>query len=270
MTTTPHPPEFITLKQHIFELVGFDAVQYTDNFVRRRVDAQMRAIGMTDYLAYLTLLKKDPKECDKLRRELTIHTTNFYRDREMWNVFTDTVIPEVVGTHPGKKLRIWSAGCSTGDEPLTIAMCFAEALKDYGNWQIKILATDIDADTVRRAREATYESQQFKEMPTSFLTKYFDKIGDSLYKAKPLILGIIDYQEGDILNDPLPLNIDIVFCRNTVIYFDTDSKSQLYEEIYKVIVPGGFFIMGKTEILHGPAREMFNIYNTTERIYMKQ
>lgn len=263
------------LKKTIIEFVGFDCSQYTDPFLMRRIEVRLRATGIRSYREYSRVLRKSEEERKKLNKELTIHTTNFFRDKSLWEVLIKEAIPTLAGIkkeNRSKTINVWSAGCSSGEEPLSIAICFYEALgKDLEGFNIKILATDRDKETIQRAQEAVYGKEQFREMPAGFKEKYFEKIDEEgFYVPKPIIKSSITYKVGDIILPIKPRNMDIIFCRNTVIYFDLKTKLELYDDFFRCLNKNGFFIMGKTEVLLGTTRECFQMFNEKERIYVKE
>lgn len=269
--------KFNSLKESIRKNIGFDSRNYTDNFLKRRIEVRLRYLSIKSYEEYSRLLAKDPEECKKLEKELTIHTTNFFRDSSLYFYFMKEIIPYLVKIKKEssqKFIKIWSAGSSTGEEAYSIAVCFLEVLgSDLSGYKVKIQGTDYDKNTVERARNPCYDEVQFREMPVNLRDKYFDKketdIGSS-YVPKHFVTALVDFQHGDILLPSKPVGMDIIFCRNTVIYFDIPTKSKLYEDIYKALPSKGLFIMGKTEMLMGASRELFKIYNQNERVYLKE
>ena len=268
------PENFGHLKEKINENIDFNIDQYTDTFLSRRFEVRIRANNLNSYSDYLKVFLNSPEEKEKLNKELAIHVTNFLRDASMWSFFQEKVIPDLIkkkNEKGNKKIRIWSAGCSTGEEPLSIAICFFEALgNDLRGFEIEILGTDVDAKTIERAKEAKYEEIQFREMGPELKKKYFDDIGEGLLIPKDDIRKLTEYRVLDLFSPNKPSNFDIIFCRNTVIYFNLEAKSRLYEEFFHLLNDYGFFIMGKTEIMQGKAREMFKIFDSKERIYHKE
>ena len=259
-----------SVKKTITRLVGFDCSQYSDTFITRRVEMRLRANAMGSFAEYNIFLTKSEEERKNLNKELSIHVTNFFRDKEMWKVFKDEVIPMVVKLKKEKKLsriNIWSAGCSSGEEPLSIAICFLETL-GLKSYNVSIIGTDIDAATIEKAKKGEYEEPQFREMEPSWKEKYFN-LGDGLFKANDEIMSMIQYKTANI-HTLRPKNLDIIFCRNTVIYFSIDAKSGLYNDFYDCLNKDGFLIIGKTEILQGTAREKFQVFDGKERIYINE
>jgi len=261
------------LKEKITALVGFDCSKYSDAFLVRRISVRLRANQYEMYLDYIKLLENNEDEREMLHKELTIHVTNFFRDKIMWDLFKKRVIPVLIEMKKTKQFRtisVWSAGCSSGEEPLSIAICFLEILGPrLEGFDIRILGTDINAEMIETAKAGLYEEQQFSEMNPDYLEKYFEKVDDNIFRANKEIMNMVRYKAGDILSDPRPFNVDIVFCRNTVIYFSVEAKSRLYEDIFLSLNNGGFFILGRTEILQGPARQKFTVFDSRERIYHK-
>lgn len=267
------PENIGSLKRIASETLKFECSKYTDSFLKRRFEVRLRKNNIDTYSAYLSLFKKSKEEQTALKKELTIHVTHFFRDKDFWQAFKDTVIPKILSQKSlvgSRSIRIWSAGCSSGEEPLSIAICFHEKLKDrIKDFDISIIATDYDPETIAAAKSALYEESKFQESDANIRNGYFTKTSDNRYLANSKIRSIIRYSVADILKDPMPRNQDILFCRNTVIYFNRDAKSELYVNFYNVLSTGGFFIMGQTECLDGPARTMFKIVDTRKRIYTK-
>ena len=265
--------KFEYAKRIVSKILNFQCTGYTDNFLARRIDIRLRRNNLGTYAEYLHFLEKNPAEQEALRKELTIHVTHFFRDKEFWQEFNENIMPEVVRKKKdarARDIRVWSAGCSSGEEPLSIAICLKETLKEnMSGFNIRIYATDYDKDTIERAKAAHYDDQQFQETSDDLKSRYFTKTADGSYLAKNTLTSMITYNAGDILISAMPKNIDLLFCRNTVIYFNTDTKNDLYVKFYNILNPGGYFIMGKTECLNGPARDMFKVRNVRERIYVK-
>lgn len=255
------------LKKKIEQKLGFRVDEYSKNFLMRRVEVRLRANNISSFKEYLSLLDDDVEQ-KKLLKELTIHVTHFFRDIDFFDAFRKEVIPKLVKSNK-KNIKIWSAGSSSGEEACSIMICFYEELgDDLKGLDIKIIANDYDDVIIERAKTGLYEAQQFKEMPSDLKDKYFSKVND-LYKVHDKIKKHVTYSKADIIREH-PKNLDVILCRNTVIYFGIETKAKLYVEFYDLINTGGFFILGKTETLNGPAREKFKIFNTKERIYIKE
>ncbi|MBN2458028.1 protein-glutamate O-methyltransferase CheR [Candidatus Woesearchaeota archaeon] len=265
---------FIKLKEIITKHVGFQCAHYSDSFIARRVSTRLYTTHIDNYGDYGKLLEDNPEERELLNKELTINVTNFFRDATMWQVFRDQIIPIVANLKKKKgqkSIRVWSAGCSSGEEAISIAISFFEALgESFCGFRVAIVCTDINPSVIELAKQGLYEEQRFFETEPLYKERYFEKVDHEIYKAKNEVMDLIQFNVGDILTDPKPANIDIIFCRNTVIYFSLVAKSKLYEEFYSCLNSDGFFIMGKTEVLQGPARDKFQIFDPRERVYVKE
>ncbi|MFW6231052.1 MAG: CheR family methyltransferase [Nanoarchaeota archaeon] len=272
MILAQDPENFDTLKRQISRLLSFSCENYTDTFLSRRIDTRLRAKNMNSYKDYAALLQSDPKEHDALDRELTIHVTHFFRDRSMWDAFQEKIIPYLVDSKLSKHqtgIRVWSAGCSTGEESYSIVICFMEALGDrFSEISLRVIGTDYDAATVELAKKGSYAEQQLREMDEACISRYFTKTTES-YDIKQELKRYVTFERGDVLSSSRPKNVDVIFCRNTVIYFQTEIKTRLYLDFYEMLNDNGFFIMGKTETLQGEARTLFNPYDPLERVFRK-
>lgn len=219
------------------------------------------------------MLEDDPEEKKKLLKELTIHVTHFFRDESVYTVIKNRVIPEIIRIKKQKNqktIKIWSAGCSTGEEPYSIAMLFKEHLgENPDNFRVYIIATDIDNKSIEKAKKGIYPEQQFKETNKYYVTKYFTKM-DNQYQISDEIRHMVDFRVGDILSPFNPKNVDIIFCRNTVIYFDQETKSKLYDDLYYALNNESFLVMGKTETLIGISQGKFQMFDNREKIYCKE
>lgn len=262
------------LKKTIEEKTGLIMENYNLKFLKRRIDCRMRALNISDYNQYKSILTSNLEEIEKIKKELTIHVTNFFRDKPMWSVLKEKLIPQMIDLKnitSSKDINIWSAGSSSGEEACSIFIVFHKILKEnIKDYNFSILGTDFDNGIIEQAKKATYQTSQFNEMDKEDIDTYFDKNSDNTYTFKKEFQKFISFQRNDILNYIPEKKFDIIFCRNTVIYFEKNAKENLYTKFYDHLNNNGFFIMGKTEMLNGPARTMFNIYDSKERIYYKE
>ncbi|MBN1793041.1 protein-glutamate O-methyltransferase CheR [Candidatus Woesearchaeota archaeon] len=262
---------FEILKDEIEKLIGFECDKYSEKFLKRRIGVRMKISGAgEDYKAYAQIIKDNEEERRRLKKELTVHTTNFFRDKSLWELLTREIIPSALSKNKlTDSITIWSAGCSTGEEPLTIAICALEAqASSIRKKKIKIIATDIDPETIKKAQEARYEEEQFKEMEPRLKEKYFLKNADGTYSPTSGIRQCIEYQVQNILTAKIT-GCEMIFCRNTVIYLDLEAKRWLYSKFHKSLKEEGFLVLGKSEILQGEAKDMFQPYDNDERVYVR-
>lgn len=270
-----YPPDFEELKKGVKSLLGFNTDQYKNTYLGRRFNSRLRAFNLDSYHDYWELLKNNAAEQKKLLNDLTINVTEFFRDKSAYQFIKQDIIPQL--SNKKEKVRIWSAGSSDGKEAYSIAMLFLELLgENDARSKVSIIATDIDHECLKRAREGSYFSRRgisqtditkqlsFLENPD----KFFD-ITNENYEVKPIVKNMVSFQYHDLISGPKKHSFDIIFCRNVVIYFSRALQEVLYVDFYNALNHGGFFVMGKTETLVGDARTMFTPYNSRERVFQK-
>lgn len=261
------------LKKEISIKTGFNCNEYTDSFLKRRVHTRLYALDLETYEDYIKRLIKDEHEKELLLKELTIHVTNFFRNKDAYDSFIAGTMMELLNEkkkNNKKSLKIWSAGCSTGEEPYTIAMILKEILGERVNdFFISIIGTDLSAETIEKAEKGVYDKIQLKETPPEYIERYFDKKGE-FFHIKEEVKDMVRFEVADILNSSKPKCLDLLFCRNTVIYFKRELKEKLYLEFYHCIDQSGYFIMGMTESLSGSAKDLFVAIDNKNRIYKKK
>lgn len=277
MITREFDKDLENLKKNVKNLIGFNTFQYKDTYLARRFDARCRAYHLDNYHAYWELLKKDEAEQEKLRKDLTINVTEFFRDNTVYSIFKDEVFPDMIKKKQGK-IRVWSAGSSDGKEAYSIATIAIQLLGEQkAHSKVEIIGTDIDKDCLQRATNGIYQSrpgivQTDMEKQMRFITqpeRYFN-IENNAYSVKPSIKQLVNFQYHDLISGLKKKNFDIIFCRNVVIYFNRELQTILYKDFYDALNSGGYFIMGKTETLIGDSRELFVPYNPKERVFIKE
>ncbi|MEO6067956.1 MAG: protein-glutamate O-methyltransferase CheR [Gemmatimonadota bacterium] len=270
---TGDPEGFARLTGEITRAAGLALADYKEKVLRRRIAVRMRARGTESYGAYSELLRSDPGELEKLKDALTINVTRLYRNPETWERLRTLVLPGLLAQREGA-VRVWSAGCSSGEEPYTLAMCLAEESERMGKhlWatRSRIVATDIDEVVMARARAGRYPSSAFIEMPPELTAKYFRPLGIDDRQVVPTLQRMIDVRRQDLLREPAPNPpFDLVVCRNVVIYFDRDGQDRIFDAFAKALAPGGYLLLGKVETLFGAARERLELVDVRERIFRR-
>lgn len=263
---------FEKLVNKISHDIDFHGQYYGEKHLKRRFMVRMRATGTTTFREYIKLLDTDPTEYDHLLKILTVNVTEWFRNPEAWEYIKDNTLAAIIQEKKGainKSLRIWSAGSSDGKEAYTIAILLHEILGDeIKRYNITILATDIDEEMLTKGRIGLYKEDEMKGITVPFLEKYFTKT-ERGYQVRPFLKSMVRFQRLDLITDKKYTKIDLLFCRNVVIYFTKELKETLYMEFYNSINPGGYFVMGKTETLLGDARTRFKAVNNRERVYIK-
>jgi chemotaxis protein methyltransferase CheR len=250
---------FLALTEKISRARGLSCGSYKDKCLKRRIAVRMRARGVHTFDDYGKLLDQDAHEYQDLLDALTINVTKFFRNLETW----DALRPYLVAlgeTRP--TLRIWSAGCASGEEPFTIAVLVTEVL---GEGRASIDATDIDRLSLERTGKATYPDGAFSEMPADLQRRYF-RDGEPVQSVR----NVVRVLAHDLTREPPPRPpYDLIVCRNVVIYFERQAQERLFQVFVNALAPGGVLLLGKVETLFGPARERLKLVDPRERIYVK-
>ena len=252
---------------------GFRCASYKDKCLRRRIAVRMRAKGAFTANEYAGVLDTDPREYERLLRSLTVNVTKFFRNAETYHAIEKKVIPELWDSS-SNGLKIWSAGCASGEEPYSIAILMHKHARETKNpdrlQTIDILATDIDREVLGEAERAFYAESALVETPRSLRDSYFPQIA-GLRTMIPEVRKLVRFQNDDLLSfNPPMTDIDLIVCRNVIIYFEREAQDRLFAEFHRVLAPGGFLVLGKVETLLGDARSLFEAVNARERIFRKQ
>lgn len=256
------PPDenaFLALTEKISRARGVSCESYKDKCLKRRIAVRMRARGVHTYADYGKLLDQDAREYQDLLDALTINVTKFFRNPETWAALRPWL--ETLGkTRPD--VRVWSAGCASGEEPYTIALVLLDTL---GEGRASIDATDIDRLSLERTRQAKYPDAAFSEMAADVKRRYFRE-GQPIQAVRDLVR----VQAHDLTRDPPPRSVyDLIVCRNVVIYFERLAQERLFQTFVQTLSPGGVLLLGKVETLFGPARHQLTLEDPRERIYRK-
>ena len=257
MSKAPQERAFEALTDKISRERGVCCGSYKDKCLKRRIAVRMRARGVHTYEDYGAILDRDAHEYQELLDALTINVTKFFRNVETWNALRP-YLDGLAGARP--TLRIWSAGCASGEEPYTIAVLLAEA----GAPGV-IDATDVDRLSLERTRQAKYPDAAFTEMPANLKRRYFPG-------GQPLepVREVVRVRAHDLLREPPPHPpYDLIVCRNVVIYFERQAQERLFQVFVDALAPGGVLLLGKVETLFGLARERLTLVDPRERIYTK-
>lgn len=233
--------EFEWFVKELAKRFDIDLSSYKPHRVKRRTELLLRKYNV-DYKGYLELLLRDKRYLDEFLDKMTINVTEFFRNPEKWWELRDEVIPLIAKN--STKLKFWSAGCSSGEEPYSLAIIVHELGLSH---RTKILATDIDVTVLNRAREGVYEEKSLVSTPKEYVEKYFEKMADGRYKLKDFVKPVVEFKRHDLLRDPFERDFDLIVCRNVVIYFEMEAKNKLYERFVKSLKIGGFLFVGSTE-----------------------
>ena len=226
-------------KKDILVLTKIDLNSYKEKQMKRRIDTLISKNRITSYKDYVALIKKDKEKFEQFVNFLTINVSEFYRNAEQWVILDKEVFPALIKKF-GKSLKVWSAACSTGDEPYSLVMALSKHIPIK---QIKIIATDIDKQVLDKARMGLYNEKSIAAVPAEFKSKYFTKIGSS-YQISDEIKRQVEFKEHNLLKDPYPSGCHLIVCRNVLIYFTEEAKEEIYKKFNAALTSEGILFIG--------------------------
>jgi len=263
---------FDGLRTLVLEAGGIDLNLYKDKCVLRRITVRQRSCGAPTLRAYLKLVSRNPAERGRLVKALTIHVSQFFRNPSTFRAIQEFVLPSVLAAKKaggGRALRLWSVGCAYGEEPYSLAILLLEVgARAVQQYSTAIYATDIDPDSLNHAKEARYHAHSLASVPSHWRQRYFIQEGVR-YRVVPEVRSLVFFKRHNIL-DPVPFGrIDLVACRNVLIYMTEALQERVLLSMHEALNPGGFLILGKVEGLTGAARDLLEPVDVAERIYRK-
>ena len=229
-------------KKSVFNLTKIDLNAYKEKQMKRRIDTLIGKYSITGYDKFFEKLKTDKDVLDTFVTYLTINVSEFFRNVDQWNLMEKDMVPELMQKF-GKNLKIWSAACSTGDEPYTIVMVLSRHLPLN---QINVLATDLDTVAIAKAKAGVYAAKEIQGVPDDLKKKYFTQEG-SMYKISDEIKSRVTFKQADLLRDPYPKDYHLIVCRNVLIYFTEEAKDETFRKFYGSLAPQGILFIGSTE-----------------------
>ena len=271
--------EFVQLRDFIYQQSGIYIAENRKYLVENRLSNRIKELNLKNFGEYYYFLRFDANrktEMTKLFEVITTNETSFYRNPPQLKVFQEKVLPvtlDEIRKKGPKRLRIWSAGCSTGEEPYTLAMILHEVLRtELPLWDIKITANDLSEAVLKAARQGRYSEYALRTTPKDIIDKYFIK-KENVYDVHPKLKSLINFAPIN-LSDRLMLKRNdkshIVFCRNVIIYFDDEMKRQVIESFYDNLLPGGCMLIGHSESLHNISRTFKPEHHVGTIVYRKQ
>ncbi len=263
---------FLMLKRRIFTDRGLDCEQYKENYLKRRIAVRLRATGAKGYLDYLNLLKKNPEEYTHLLDEITVNVTQFFRDADVYEKLRSAVIPRLLKakeTVSSRTIRIWSAGCSSGEEAYSIAILFDDTLgKNADKWNVRVLGSDYDDRSLKVARAGTYQDL---ELPKNInASRYFTVTSSGSgteYRVRDEVRGKVRFEKINLLEHEPRRHYDIVLCRNVLIYFGREVQAKFIQALAGSIMGEGYLVLGKSETVGPEVSRVLKPIFPVERIY---
>jgi chemotaxis protein methyltransferase CheR len=244
--------DFNALRALVLQVTGISLAESKRNLVYGRLSRRLRALQLESFAQYRQLLESDPNGTEMVEfcNAITTNLTSFFREAHHFEYLRQHPLAPLVNGR-GQRLRIWSAGCSTGEEPYSIAMTVCEALGDAPRADLKILATDLDSDVLARARGGGYSADQVKGLGNARLTRFFDAQNDGAvphYVVKHAVSRLITFKQLNLMHDlPMRGPLDVIFCRNVVIYFDKETQRRLFQRFARLQRPGDLLFIGHSE-----------------------
>lgn len=252
--------QFEKIRQLVHQLAGIHLHDGKKELVKARLSKRMRQLQCANLDEYLDLVREDPtgRELVHMLDALSTNLTYFFREPKHFDFLRDEVLPPLL-EKKAKKIRIWSAGCSSGEEPYSIAILLRETLPPSSAVDARILATDLSTRVLAVACQGEYREESFRETPSHLVQKYFTLIQRQphrLYRVSPVLREMIHFARLNLM-DPWPMRgpFDVIFCRNVMIYFDKPTQNRLINRFYDLLAPGGALLLGHSESLTGTSHK---------------
>jgi len=255
-------PKYEDFKKNLNRLINVDLNLYKEKQMKRRISSLLSRNGYKGFDDYFEALKKDSELLDQFINYMTINVSEFYRNLAQWNVLKDTIIPALKAERNGP-LKIWSAACSTGEEPYSLVMLLSQF---YNLREINVFASDLDEGAMKKAKEGIYTVKSTTNLPIDLKNKYFTKEG-SMLKISNDIKSRVEFKKMDLLKDSYPKGFDLICCRNVMIYFTDEAKEEMYRKFNQSLMPYGVFFVGSTEQIISP--DKFNFKSSKTFFYEK-
>lgn len=252
--------EFEFIKDLVYKQSGIFLAPHKKIMVQSRLNNRLRILNIPDFKDYVSRLKKDIKfaqtEMQELINRITTNKTDFFREIHHFDFLKNSFFPVIEKEATSKSLRIWCSASSTGEEPYSIAITCHDYFQGKLGWNVKILASDIDTQVLDTAKKGLYKADRLEPVTEALKVKHFNKISESgsiSYEAKPHLKSMIEFRQINLLHHPFPIRdkLDLIFCRNVVIYFDKQTQKTLFQQFDEVLKPFGYLILGHSETMFG-------------------
>jgi chemotaxis protein methyltransferase CheR len=249
-------PDYIAFIGNIKKKTGIDLSLYKEAQMKRRLTSLYEKKGYKSFKDYFDAIHNDNELLEEFLDRMTINVSEFYRNAQRWDVLEKKIFPKLLAQN--KKLKIWSAACSTGEEPYSLAMVLSShvPMRD-----IAILATDLDLGVIERAKVGLYPERALKEVPAPVVKQHFVNEGH-YYQVTDEIKKTVTFKQQNLLEDRYDTGFDLIVCRNVMIYFTEEAKDQIYMNFSKSLKPGGILFVGSTEQIFNPAKYGFESEDT--------
>jgi len=251
---------------------GIDLSRYRATTLNRRVLHRMAMTGSSGMEEYIGRLTVDADEMEKLMDIVTIHVTEFFRDRDVFNALERGYVPALIDEKTGAGhgvIRAWSAGCSTGEEAYSMAVIIDRAVRNVSpNTHIEIFGTDVSEDSCRTARKGIYSDEKIEAFPADITDEYFEKEGTA-WKVTSGLRSLVKIVSHDLFTAPLYSHLDLIMCRNVMIHFEHEVRDEVIGNFHESLQDRGLLVLGKSEAMTGPLEDLFELVEPRYKIYRK-
>lgn len=262
-------PAFEALLLYLRQTHGFDFTGYKRASLMRRVQHRMQMLPTESYSNYIDYLIEHPEEFLPLFNAIDINFTRFFRDTAAWDYIAAQIIPQILAQPSNQPIRVWSAGCASGEETYTLAILLAEALGiEQFKARVQIFATDVDREALNQARQGSYFSSEVADLPGNLLEKYFEQADDHYIFRKDLRRCFI-FNHHNLIQDAPMSKIDLLVCRNVLIYFTLEAQVRVLVRFYFGLKDSGFLFLGGTEVVPSEIANLFDRVGWRHRIFTK-
>ncbi|MBX3303985.1 MAG: protein-glutamate O-methyltransferase [Nitrospira sp.] len=245
--------EFHRFRTLIYNESGIALSEQKQSLLASRLSKRLRDLGLETFSEYYDHVMSDPsrEEFTRMLDLISTNKTDFFRESKHFDYLRDRILPEL---EQEKRIRIWSSACSTGEEPYTIAITLFESVKNPAQWDFKILASDLSTRVLAKAAAGTYDEDRFRGVPPEVVRRHFLRgrgVRTGLFKAKPHLAATIQFRRLNLMDERFPIKtpLDLIFCRNVMIYFDRPTQERLVNKFYRYLKPGGYLFTGHSESL---------------------
>lgn len=257
------PSQFDHISRTVYDFCGIKLTKEKQTLVNSRLTKRLSALKLNSFDEYLKLVEHNRDEFSKMIDSLTTNKTDFFREIQHFQFLQKQILPRL----HSRRLRIWSAACSSGEEPYSISMLLHEALPKINQWDVKILATDISSNILQKAQKAEYDEDQMADVSPTLQQKYFTRTVANKYVVRDSVKNLVRFARLNLMGEwKMKGPFDVIFCRNVMIYFDKQTQGKLVNRFYDLIAPGGHLFIGHSESLNGIAH---NYRYIQPAIYLK-
>jgi len=268
--SAPLNPHLTTLLKRVFDATGVDFTSYKEETLQRRLDRRLATLKIESFQQYLRYTEQNPHELHTLQHLFLVSLSSFFRDSEAFAVVRNYLTELVRQKKPGDAIRIWVPGCASGEECYTFAIMLAEILgQNFKNFTISVLGSDLSPETLAFAKEGVYPQTAFKETDPKILQGYFERQG-RLYRVSPPIRNLCEFMKQDVASAKAPENLDVISCRNLLIYLKSNLQGQLFKKFHAALLPQGLLFIGQSENIGLIGTTLFTPVDHYHRLYRRR